>query len=336
MMFKIDTTAVGHYQFLLQASTPAVRSEKVGVTAAVCREGSMSASTEVISRVIERYSTNVFNEAESLPNVHRIDFFSWRDLFKNACSACRPAFEIVNADKVKAAAPIWLDANNNILIKTTEGLRFHGFVKVYFPGTQCQRISEPVYIPLKFEICGQERVGVVDTASTLTQKFVMGIDPDVELLFDELRKQFKTDSEVCTVKSFQVVSEYAGVYYDLSPNLASRFSYSSTGIKLINYLGAEQDLTVYIRAISSGKQFAHKPLKISYVSNQAPTIGGDLANVIEVREDDDNAGQTQDFNLYFKDREGDRVVKYDLSPSLDNVAWVKYQIIGQSDNIQGL
>jgi len=277
VMFRLDTTVVGHYEFLIQASTSgAVRSEKVGVTAAVCREGSMSASTEVISRVIERYSTNVFNEANSLPNVHRIDFYRWRDLFKNACKACQPRYEIVNADKVKAAAPIWLDASNNILIKTTEGLRFKGFVKVSFPSKHCQRISGPVYIPLKFEICGQERVSVVDSASSLTQKFVMGIDSDVELLFDELRKEFKTDSEVCTIKSFQVVSEYNGVYYDLSPNLASRFSHSSTGIKLINYLGAEQDLTVYIKAFSSGKRFAYKPLKISYTNNQAPTIGGDI------------------------------------------------------------
>ena len=335
---SLDTSVVGTYRFLLQASTKGgVRSPKVAVTMGVCRENSLSAAQQVISRVIDRYSTNIYDATTAMPNVHRIEFYKWRDLFKNACGSCQPRFQIVSSDKVQFQAPIWFDANDNLLIKTTEGLRVKGYIKVFFSDKHCERISQPVYVPFKFEICGQERVSIVNPTASLTQKFMMGIDKDVELTFEDLRAEFRTDSEHCKVQSFQVVTEYGGVYYDLSPNLASRFYTSQTGIRLINYLGAPQDLTVYIKAFSTGKSVAYKPLKISYVRNSAPSIGGDISqNLVEVKEGEDNTGKTQDFNLYFKDREGNRVVKYDLSPSLDNTAWVKHKIIGETDNIQGL
>jgi len=296
LSLTMNTTAVATYRFLLQATTKGgVRSPKVAVTMGVCRENSLSASSQVISRVIDRYSTNVFNTAAGaeMPNVHRVDFYKWRDLFKNGCGSCQPRFQIVSSDKVQFNAPIWFDAEHNLLIKTTEGLRVKGYIKVFFADKHCERISEPVYVPFKFEICGQERVSVVEPTTSLSQKFMMGIDKDVELSFEDLRKEFKTDSDHCKIQRFQVVTRFDGVYYDLSPNLASRFYNSPTGIRLINYLGAEQDLTVYIKAFSTGKAFAYKPLKVSYKQNSAPSIGGDISqNLVEVKEDDDNTGKT--------------------------------------------
>ena len=61
------------------------------------------------------------------------------------------------------------------------------------------------------------------------------------------------------------------------------------GFKLINYMGNDQDMTVYIKGISSGNQGAYKPLKIRYITNKAPTIDGNTrGNKIEVDEDEDN------------------------------------------------
>lgn len=88
-------------------------------------------------------------------------------------------------------------------------------------------------------------------------------------------------------------------------------------------------MTVYVKAYSTGKSFAYKALKINYAKNYPPSIGGDVQNnLVNVREADGKTDETQDFKLFFKDREGDRVTKYQLSPSLDNTPWVKYQIIG--------
>jgi len=43
-------------------------------------------------------------------------------------------------------------------------------------------------------------------------------------------------------------------------------------------------------------------LKISYIKNEAPIITGDITgNKVEVREDDDNNNQIEEFSLNFRD-----------------------------------
>lgn len=93
---RVNTTQATTHKFLIQASTTGyVSSEKVMVTMGVCARNSLSrASTETISRVIERYSSNVYNR--DLPNTHLIEFYKWSSLFKNACLACTPKFAIVS------------------------------------------------------------------------------------------------------------------------------------------------------------------------------------------------------------------------------------------------
>jgi len=54
-----------------------------------------------------------------------------------------------------------IDAEGNLRIKTTEGFRFNGYLKIgYFSqhNEQCARINEPQYVKLSFEICGNEQV----------------------------------------------------------------------------------------------------------------------------------------------------------------------------------
>jgi len=129
------------------------------------------------------------------------------------------------------------------------------------------------------------------------------------LAHDVLRSYFKTDSPNCGLKDdFRLVTNNDGTDYPLSPNLMSRFSLGPTGIKLINYLGSEIQVTVYIRGSSIGNSGAYKKLVIDYVQNHSPVISGDIQfNRVEVREDDDNTGQKSEFQVFFKDPEGDRV-----------------------------
>ena len=120
----------------------------------------------------------------------------------------------------------------------------------------------------------------------------MGIDQDEEILFSDLKKEFRSDSSNCDISSFKIVTKNDGSDYDLSPILAPRFNFGATSLKLINYMGNEQTLSLYVKGISSGDQGAYKPLKISYLVNKAPVVSGDLVgNQIEVREDDDNSNQ---------------------------------------------
>jgi hypothetical protein len=93
-------------------------------------------------------------------------------------------------------------------------------------------------------------------------------------------------------------------------------------------MGNDQDLTVYIKGTSSGNQGAYKPLKIRYITNRAPTIGGDTrGNKVEVDEDENNNNQLKEFELFFKDQEGDKI-QFEMNPPIDNLKWVRYNVIG--------
>ena len=50
-----------------------------------------------------------------------------------------------------------------------------------------------------------------------------------------------------------LVTSNDGSDYPLSPNLRERFSLGFGGMKVINYLGNEMEVSVYMRGISVGK-----------------------------------------------------------------------------------
>lgn len=253
----------------------------------------MTASSNGISEVIERYSQNTAD----VQGEHVIPYYKWKDLFQYGCAACSlPRFAIVDSAHLPVNASIWLDQDHNLRIKTHSGLRFKGFLKAYFDKNvdySCYSINtEPKFVALDFEICGLENVYAVDPNAALNYKFLMGVDQDEFLTHEVLRSHFKTDSQNCGLSDdFRLVTNNDGTDYPLSPNLMGRFGLAPTGIKLINYLGAELTVTVYIRGSSTGNQGAYKKLVISYVQNDSPVVSGDIQlNRVEVREDDDNTG----------------------------------------------
>ena len=92
---------------------------------------------------------------------------------------------------------------------------------------------------------------------------------------------------------YRLVSKNDGTDYDISPNLSTRFNFGGTSLQLLNYIGNEIDITVYIRGASTGNKSAYQRLDISYIQNKSPIVSGDIQNnKVEVLEDDDNVGQT--------------------------------------------
>jgi len=88
-------------------------------------------------------------------------------------------------------------------------------------------------------------------------------------------------------------------------------------LKLVNVNSQtwnNREAKVYIKAYTKGDVAAYKQIAVKYTSNKPPTIGGDTGPwEIVVNEADDNAGQTQEFTVLFKDPEGDAIVDYSLN-----------------------
>jgi len=138
----------------------------------------LTASSSVISKVIERYSQNTADAQGE----HVIHYYQWKDYFQYGCAACSlPRFQIVDqVTRLPVNESIWLDQDLNIRIKTHSGLRFRGLLKAYFDKNvdySCYSINtEPQFIELDFEICGLENVYTVDPSTAASYKFLMGID----------------------------------------------------------------------------------------------------------------------------------------------------------------
>jgi hypothetical protein len=148
------------------------------------------------------------------------------------------------------------DNTKDILIDTSAGMKFDGQVQIDYNSPEndanCKALSAPVFFGLHFEICGRENVYVVDK-SPIIHDFVMGVSPDKEFTEEDLRKMFFTDSDNCKIVKFDLFIQDAGQYYPISINLASRFLWNGNNLKMINYMGFENKVNIFIGAISAGK-----------------------------------------------------------------------------------
>jgi hypothetical protein len=146
-------------KFLIRAETKGgLSSDSIPVELGVCNPGSLVASPSPIDEVIERYTTT----DEGLPNVFIYPFSAWSQLFDfGGCRACsRPSFEIQDASGAPTTAPIRIDEELNILIKTSFGLKFNGKLTAFFDGKTdpaCFGLNpNSQSIPVNLEICGNE------------------------------------------------------------------------------------------------------------------------------------------------------------------------------------
>ena len=152
----IDTRRPAHKDFFIQASTlSGKRSEKLQVELGVCQPDSFKASPSSIDEVIERFTTT----DKSQPNVFIYPYKAWSGLFKSSCRACRtPSFRVVDASGEQTRAPITIDDDLNIRIKTAQGMSFKGRLVAYFDeqtDAACHNLNpQEQSIDVKLEICG--------------------------------------------------------------------------------------------------------------------------------------------------------------------------------------
>jgi hypothetical protein len=59
--------------------------------------------------------------------------------------------------------------------------------------------------------------------SSLSYEFMMGIDKDVEITNEDLRKMFYSNSYRCDIHSFKIVTKSDGTDYPLSNRDQNRF-----------------------------------------------------------------------------------------------------------------
>ena len=225
-------------KFYISAKTKGGKmSKRIPVSLGVCARDSMIASRTPIDKVLERFSSNSRNEK----NMHTIYSYEWRRLFKFTCSVCNyPSIEIVDASGKAPRQDIKVDRYGNIKIGTKSGMRFNGYLRVFFDKEKdkgCYLVNQkPSTIKFSVEICGLEKIQTVDSRP-LSFTFMMGLDKSKVIPDADLEKLFKVSgsSKKCALsKKYQIVSTNNGKDYPLSPNLRSRFNYFGGSLKLMN------------------------------------------------------------------------------------------------------
>jgi len=109
-----------------------------------------------------------------------------------------------------------MTATGDIEVNTAAGIKFKGYLEAYFKtGSQCDKISPPKKLPIKFEVCGTETVKPLSVA-TMTHKFNMGKDPSFKYNKAKLISLFKSSSTACPVVAVDVKMDIQG--NDLSTN----------------------------------------------------------------------------------------------------------------------
>ena len=140
----INSTTVQNFEYFITATSKGGRtSQPVHIKLGICANNSLSAvSSSSVNEVIERFSTNVYDR--DLQNTHIIDHWSWSKFFENDCFLCQPTYSIVDSNFNETSGPVWVDEDDHIRIKTTEGLRFRGYIKAGYSSVDdqsCARVN---------------------------------------------------------------------------------------------------------------------------------------------------------------------------------------------------
>jgi hypothetical protein len=199
-------------------------------------------------------------------------------------------------------------------------MNFDGKLEAYFDPIEdpsCHKLNPtPQSIDVKLEICGNEKIDVRGGSAPIRYEYDIGIDDPEKLKIDSL---FKVNSQSCGIAGYDIVIRKGREEFPISPNLRSIFRYNNLDktLQLANVKSQtwnNREVRVWIKAFTKGGVAEYKEVAIKFSGNSAPAIRGDVGPWdIVVNEVDDNAGQTQEFNLEFADPDGDRITSYEIS-----------------------
>ena len=113
---------------------------------------------------------------------------------------------------------------------------------------------------------------------------------------------FRVSSKRCGIRDYSLVNRVGTIDVPISANLRSIFRYNNIQktLQLANVRSQtwnNREVKVWIKAETPGRA-AYKQVNIKFSGNSAPVIRGDVGPWdVVVNEVDDNAGQTQEFNV---------------------------------------
>jgi len=150
------------------------------------------------------------NDHDGLHNISRSDILSIFDI--NYCKSCTPKVEIVTAAGLSVAPQgIAFDDKYNLLIKTSKGIDFSGFVQISFNEENgCAELNgKPIRVPLNVNVCGNEKLELKSTRAVKLD-FEIGKTKDQKIKYDYALVYFKSSNPLCPIKDLKLTSDRKG------------------------------------------------------------------------------------------------------------------------------
>jgi hypothetical protein len=165
------------------------------------------------------------------------------------------------------------DADENIVIDTTQGLDFEGAIVVSYDG-DCADIQEQIVIPISFIVCGGETIA---SKTNKVTKFTYNVgkeEKDIKIDESQLKSFFSNSNPNCGIKGFSLTSDRKGTPIDAKLAKSIKFDESTGLVEILNNNNKAHVWKFFIQAESSGGTFAYKPMKLKVVDNLAPYFRG--------------------------------------------------------------